>query len=369
MTDGCWRGDVIVAGAGPAGSTCATLLARTGLRVLLVAGSPSTRWRPVEIVSPSTVRLLRQHGLAVPGDDTGAARCRGVEGFWDGQFSFFDYEIYACGPGIALRRDILDAQLVDVAVGAGAELSACSKIEFASCDDERGWTVTISSNSGYRRARAPLLIEAMGRQGRALTAGATRHYLDSLVALACPLALPANHLQTMLLEASSNGWWYSSCDARGDGAVVLLSDRDLLPRGGDERVQWFREMLAGTRLMRARLRNLPERVWLHGIDARTSRRSALFGRSNVCIGDAAFSVDPLSGAGILRSLETASHAAVAVTAFLRDRDTAALARYGAWASASFDGWLATKNQVYRAGDPALWSDEFWSRRIALTAYG
>jgi flavin-dependent dehydrogenase len=56
--------DVIVVGGGPAGSVCATLLARAGARVTLI----ERQVRPGEkvcgeYVSPRGVELLREHGL------------------------------------------------------------------------------------------------------------------------------------------------------------------------------------------------------------------------------------------------------------------------------------------------------------------
>ena len=101
-----WSGDVIVAGAGPAGSTCATLLGRAGLRVLLADGRGSGRWQPVEILAPATVQMLRTHRLCTATADRGYGVCRGVLGQWHRERAFLDYQLFACDSGLAVTRDL-----------------------------------------------------------------------------------------------------------------------------------------------------------------------------------------------------------------------------------------------------------------------
>jgi hypothetical protein len=76
----------------------------------------------------------------------------------------------------------------------------------------------------------------------------------------------------------------------------------------------------------------------------------------------AYSVDPLSGAGIRRSIETAAQGANAADAFLAG-DPPALDYYAAWASVDFEHWLARKDDVYAEVDPDLRKGAFWRRRI------
>ncbi len=112
--------DVIVIGAGPAGSMAALLLARAGATVLLVDRARFPREKLCgDTVNPGAVALLQHHGLghvlddALPVDGmivTGASGLR-VEGRY--------------GAGIhgraILRRD-LDARLVAAAAAAGAQV-------------------------------------------------------------------------------------------------------------------------------------------------------------------------------------------------------------------------------------------------------
>ena len=171
----------------------------------------------------------------------------------------------------------------------------------------------------------------------------------------------------MLLEADRDGWWYSSCDATGNGAAVYLSDADLVPRGAQQRERFFRDKYASTRLVRRKLPPLPEQVDLRVIDARTSRRRRFWTCGSVAIGDAAYAVDPLSGGGVRRALETAIQAAKAVTSLLGGNDVGALRAYATWAASDFERWLSDKDAVYASADPAFIGRLFWQRRRTAPA--
>jgi 2-polyprenyl-6-methoxyphenol hydroxylase-like FAD-dependent oxidoreductase len=358
-----WRGDVIIAGGGPAGSTCATLLARSGRRTLLVDDAGSRPWRPVEILSPHTLRLLRQHGLFAPTPTMPAAACLGVEGRWSGDVDFFDYHLLGCDTAIAIGRPNLDAALARGAADAGV---ACWDGWLDGAARAGGeWTVAITRGGVRAIACAPLLIEAIGRSGGALTGPTRRRYFDRLIGLACRVTQPAQAATAMVLEASANGWWYASCDGSGDGAAVFMTDADLLRDSGHTRDAAFRRELAATQLLRRRVPAAPASS-LHGIDARTSRREQLHGPASIAIGDAAYSVDPLSGAGIQRCVETAAQGASAADRFLAG-DPGALETYAAWASADFEQWLARKDDVYAEVDPELPKGAFWRRRVRKPA--
>ncbi len=96
-----WSGDVIIVGAGPAGCACAAFLSRAGRAVLLIDRT-SSRWKPVEVLAPATVQLLRYHRLIDFDVTQKYGVCRGVHGLWDRQPGFFDYQLFACDAGVAV---------------------------------------------------------------------------------------------------------------------------------------------------------------------------------------------------------------------------------------------------------------------------
>src|SRR6185369_4284590 len=110
--------DVIIAGAGPAGSIAALLLARAGVRVFLIDREAFPRHKLCgDTLNPGAVARLRSLGLS-GGPLDRAVRLNGMRVTGPGASVVGRY-----GDGVAAlalpRRD-LDAWLLDQAVSAGA---------------------------------------------------------------------------------------------------------------------------------------------------------------------------------------------------------------------------------------------------------
>jgi len=354
--------DVIVAGAGPAGSACATFLGRAGLRVLLVDRGHSG-WQPVEILAPATFQFLRRHDLLEAATDESYGFCRGVHGLWRSEPAFVDYELFACDAGVAVNRRIFDEKLITLATAAGVQRVTHTSLDRAVKKENRAWSATLKTTKGLITANAAVIVDAAGRAGGGVSPHSSkRQYFDGLVAMACAIRLPPSLCRIMLLEAEAQGWWYCTCDERGDGAAVFLSDADLLPRAQRDRDAFFRARFAASRLIRTKLPALTDALDLRVIDARTSRRTRFCIDASVAIGDAAYAIDPLSGGGIRRAMETALHSSEAVKAFLLAGDGDAFNRYDTWAESDFERCLRDKVGIYADANASLLAGPFWQRR-------
>lgn len=117
--------DVLVVGAGPAGSSLAHHLGRAGVRTLLLDARPFPRSKPCgDAVSPGALPLLEELGVLASLERLEAARIEG----WriraqDG--SWFAGAFRAPAPGVPSHgvcapRSVLDALLLEAAAGAGA---------------------------------------------------------------------------------------------------------------------------------------------------------------------------------------------------------------------------------------------------------
>jgi flavin-dependent dehydrogenase len=172
--------DVIVCGAGPAGSVAATVLARGGARVLLLDRARFPRDKLCgDTINPGALAVLRRlrtidaiertalpiDGMIVTGERGARVRCA-----------------YAVGArGLAVLRRDLDAALVDAAVAAGVRFEPGVLVRGPLVGDDGGGIavrgVILSGADGHDiRVPAPMVIAADGRRSRiAMPLGLARH--------------------------------------------------------------------------------------------------------------------------------------------------------------------------------------------------
>jgi len=172
--------DVIVCGAGPAGSAAATVLARGGARVLMLDRAKFPRNKLCgDTINPGAVAILKSldlferiEPLAIPVDGMIVTGERGVR------------VRAAYGPGargFAIPRRDLDHALAQAAVATGARFEEGVLVRGPLVDDADGAPrvrgVIIAGRNGRDiRVPAPLVIAADGRRSRlAIPLGLTSH--------------------------------------------------------------------------------------------------------------------------------------------------------------------------------------------------
>src|SRR5436189_2616417 len=142
--------DVLIVGAGPAGSVAATVLARAGARVRLVDRATFPRDKLCgDTVNPGTLALLRRLGVAGGVERCGlpvaGMRVTGRNG------TIVEATYPRALSGRAIRRRDLDALLVNAAVAAGCDFEPCVAVRGAAIDDTRQFPIAIGVRLGRER--------------------------------------------------------------------------------------------------------------------------------------------------------------------------------------------------------------------------
>jgi flavin-dependent dehydrogenase len=206
------------------------------------------------------------------------------------------------------------------------------------------------------------LIDATGRPG-ALSRIIGRRIvrLDSLMGFVLNVGSLTDGTEGLVSESFADGWWYTVLVPRSGRLVGCMTDSDLARRLNLSTVDGFLAALAKTNYVR-RIADLCSSRGVPQIRPASSRTFA--GRDWPCllsVGDAALSVDPLSGQGIVRALRSGIFAAYAVSDWLNRGDERGLSRYRSLARRELAAYRATLGDYYAR--EKRWRDQpFWRRR-------
>lgn len=345
--------DAVVVGLGPAGCAAALALRAKGLSVVAVAQQlAETAPSRVEILPASVERSLRQLGVGCAW--RGVQSCLGIASNWGEETDYFDFRLWHGAPAVATSRAAFHRALREACVKRGVEVVSAARA--ATCERQSGaWIVDIDEGGRPRSLKARLLVEATGRtRHTSAVAPAARVDLDRLIGLA--VEVPGFHTlrDSLLLDISPGGWWY----AWGGGErpqVVFLTDAHGAPAGAGPRSDWLAAEFERTNLLRSCLQGVPAFDTVNGFDARSSYRPEVITATGVVVGDAALSIDPLSGQGVSLALTGGRLGAEALL------DPAGRGAYVEWLVTERERHGALRSRSYSGARNAT-TAKFWMKR-------
>lgn len=360
--------DILIAGAGPAGSAAAIHFARAGLRVMLLDRAVFPRHKICsEYLSPEAIRLLDEFGLVPELERAGAmpllgTRVIGPRGSrLTGRFSETEVRPYR-ETGLAIPRKVLDHLLVQTATAAGAVLRERTAVEDLLYEGG-GVAGAVVRDADGRRAtlRARLVVGADGLRsvvarrlaGRSLP----RRARPSRIAFVAHVAGVADLEGFAEMHVSDAGYVGLNRIGADLANVALVLPRARAAAAGGRVTEFFFSELDRFPGVRGRVdpRLLMREVLVTGPFASWSRPVTANGA--LLVGDAAEFFDPFTGEGITTALKSARLAATAaLTPLLSGRPVSAgsLLPYRAARRAAFLGkWTVERLVGYGMLVPAL----------------
>ena len=348
--------DVLVVGAGPAGSATAALLAQDGVRVTVVDRAAFPRDKACsEYMSPEAVRVLARLGVladleaagGVAVEGTSVIGARGAQ--LDGVFARSTPPPFRPA-GLSIPRRLLDARLVGAARDAGATVLERTAVEELLYERGAVAGAVVRDADGTRRSiHARLTIGADGlRSLVARRLGARRHGRPARLAFVAHVAGFDFLGNRARMHVGPQG--YAGLNPIGGGlanvALVVPAARARAARGRAtaffleelDRFPGLRGLVGPERIVRPVLVTGPFAAWSGRV---TADGAAL-------VGDAADFFDPFTGEGICAALRGAELLASVVPGALAVPgrvSAAALAPYRRARRATFAGKWAVERLI------------------------
>jgi flavin-dependent dehydrogenase len=353
----CHSYDVLVAGAGPAGSVAALDLGRRGLSVALIEQDGYETRRVGETLPPMIRHQLTGLGIWERFLECGPLESYGIRTAWETstpRHQDFIENPYGCGWHVDRAR--FDAVLASAAAQAGAALFQPARAASCNKGTDGRWSLEIAQDGATRNLSGRMLVDATGRKAILASRLGTRAEVADRLIGAVSLSEKSETAQWTLIEAVENGWWYSVPLPRSGMVFAYMTDSDLWTD-----LKWdelFEQ--APLTFERAGCRPIPSPVQI--VSAASVVRRPVTGADWMAIGDAALAFDPLSGQGVFKSIETGTRCASAIAKHFAG-DLSALAEYESWVNKTHAAYLSTRAQFYSS--VTRWPESrFWKRRAS-----
>lgn len=313
--------DVVIIGAGPAGSVSAALLANRGHRVEVVERQHFPRFSIGESLLPQSMQFLEEAGLLADVEAQGFQFKDGAAfRLGDAGVSFYFPDKGSPGPGTTfqVKRDMFDMTLAIGAARKGANVTFGEEVvDFVS--DEAGAVVTVRDEQGATRSiKARFALDASGF-GRVLS---------RRLGLETPSKFPTRrslfgHVKDNITDPTFDRdkilisinprepeiWYWLIPLADGLSSIGAVGPQELLESAGTTDHDRLWTLIGEADYMAGLLQNAEQDRPVATLVGYACSVKSLVGPSYVLLGNAAEFLDPVFSSGVTIALKSASLAA------------------------------------------------------------
>ncbi len=351
--------DCIVIGGGPAGATCATLLAKHGRRVLLLEAATFPRHHIGESLMPHTYWTFKRLGMLEKLNASHFPRKESVQfispsGQESQPFYFWDRDPNEWSITWQVRRDEFDRMMLDNAREAGVEVREGVRVREVLFEGEHALGVTALIDGQIAEFRGRVTIDATGTAGL-LSRQLNMRFGDAKLKNGAIYAYYQNAQRdegrnagaTLVIHTqNNNGWfWFIPLPDEITSIGVVAPPNYLFTGRGDNPLKTLEKEIAGTPALARRLVNATRVSGHYVISDFTYRSKRLAGDGWIMIGDAFCFLDPIYSTGLMFALTSGEWAADSIHEALAADDLSP-GRLAPWGARYVDGVHRLRQLVY-----------------------
>jgi FAD-dependent halogenase len=362
--------EILIAGAGPAGSSAAIALASRGRKVTILERERFPRTRIGESLPPKITPLLGALGVLEAVDRAGFVRMKGTTVCQGADILSHPFDPLQLQQGYQVERARFDRILLDRAIQAGAQVVEGATITdvIKSGDGSVIGLRAKDENGKESEWFARFSIDATGPASAIARALNVRRREEiRTVALAgywrgarTPTGFAA---EDTLFEMLPEGWVWSLIRSDGLRNVTVGVDASALKMRGSRAWAIYTELLSTSRLIAPLVDGATLEGELSAHDATWQSAERFIGSGFLLAGDAASFIDPLTSQGVVKAIQSGLTAAAVIETMISRPDDRRLAEehHQRSEAAIFERYAEVAATFYRASPHV--DRPFWSARV------
>jgi len=316
--------DVCVFGGGPSGSVIAKRLSELGHRVVLVEKQAFPRWHIGLSLTSGIHHWLELLNIDEKVKKKQFHKTLTSYVLWENE----EIRKKTFAPersGYHVDRGEFDRILLESAKQSGVQVLQPCSIHHLKEDHSGNWNVSVSHDHQKKTFSVKFIVEATGR--KSILKGSKKAYLPNTIATYGFWNQKMKGSDASFIEAGENEWFWGAPINKDQYVACIFSDAEAI-KSYDSIDRFYHEKINQFTLLNLH-QNISKSDHFKVVSCSSTayKDEKPIGKNYIKVGDAAFSLDPISAQGVQKAIKSAYQGAIVVNTMLRNEDTESAISY------------------------------------------